>query len=197
MIIAKTRDKTIVTFNTRQTIVAETMKEFFYIDQQRLGKEYFDAVRNGNLNCIKECINNGIPVDILHDGYTALNLAIYHGKLEIVQCLIINCNANIETQDKYGDTALHCAVYMGYLKVVRFLIKECNANVETKTRHGHSALLHAINCSMMPIVEYLIHECCVDITAISNTGNTVFDLAHRNDQLNDFVLIILKFYRCK
>jgi ankyrin repeat protein len=53
-------------------------------DRQRIGKEYFIAVRDNNLTCLKECIDNGIPIET-KDGYgkTALHYACGEGHLEV------------------------------------------------------------------------------------------------------------------
>jgi ankyrin repeat protein len=76
----------------------------------------------GNLNGVKECIENGTDVNCKdHYGWTPLIVSSRYGHLEIVKVLIEN-GADVNCKNNKGWTSLMFSSYKGYLKIVKTLI---------------------------------------------------------------------------
>ena len=77
-----------------------------------------------------------------HDISKGLHAAASDGDLETVQYLVEN-NANIEVQNKFGQTPLICAAMNDQLEVVTYLV-ENNADVQAHDEHAKTALDHCL-----------------------------------------------------
>jgi ankyrin repeat protein len=157
---------------------------------------YFDMVQYLTNDCHVNVETSGI------DEYTALLYAADYGHLEIARYLTNVHRANVEAVSMQGNTALHIVVKKGDLEMVQFLTKECNANIETKNKYDGWTPLHtAISHGNISIVQYLIDECHADMTAITNEGENVFDIAsgtnHPMNVMVDFVVYLLQALKWK
>ncbi|MBB01733.1 MAG: hypothetical protein CMJ47_03720 [Planctomyces sp.] len=63
------------------------------------------SARDGNTSLWEELLEAGEPVDGMHQGYTALHLAILYGHSECAK-LLLAANANPNTEDLHGMTPL-------------------------------------------------------------------------------------------
>ena len=103
--------------------------------------------------------SNEIERNDLH-GRKPLHIACLNGKLDIVQFLISQANANINSLTRDGYNALHCACKGGDLEIVQYLIRVCGANKEEKTQdyYQNTPLHIACKNGHLPIVQYLIER---------------------------------------
>jgi len=99
-----------------------------------------DAAKRGNLNFLKECLNNGVSVNSLDKaGNTALYWASHTGHLECLIPLLQSPNIDLNVQNKIGDTALHAAAWKGRIEAVVRLL-ESGADIIQTNNEGKTAL---------------------------------------------------------
>jgi ankyrin repeat protein len=89
----------------------------------------------GNLNGVKECIENGADVNyISNDGWTPLMWSSYKSHLKIVKTLIEN-GAEVNCKNKNGDTPLIFSSRYGRLEIVKILIENgADWNIKNKDK---------------------------------------------------------------
>ncbi|XP_060723554.1 KN motif and ankyrin repeat domain-containing protein 4 [Tachysurus vachellii] len=87
-------------------------------------------------------------------GQTALMLAVSHARTAMVQVLL-NCNADVNTQDQDGSTALMCACEHGHTEIAKLLLDRTECDTSLKDKHGHTALSLAIKFSHSELVDLL------------------------------------------
>jgi len=86
-------------------------------------KTLMTAVKNGDLDTVKEIIENKIlPVDALSGTETALSQAAQDGHCAIADYLITQ-GANIDSRNKKGNTPLIHAAFYGHMKMVKLLLR--------------------------------------------------------------------------
>jgi len=95
-------------------------------------------------------------------GDSALTRAVMNGSLEMVQCLVDECECDPESPDgDSGWVAIHFAAAAGHVDVANFLHKRaCDMNA--KQAKGYNALQIAVCHGRLPMVRYLIEEAKVD-----------------------------------
>ncbi|MFP3036391.1 MAG: ankyrin repeat domain-containing protein [Wolbachia sp.] len=96
-------------------------------------QELIDTAGQGNLNKVKELIDNGADLNTVDNyGMTPLHYAATSGNLNIIEYLIeclekVNpskLNKFINARAKNGMTPFHCATENGKLNVVKCLVKK-------------------------------------------------------------------------
>jgi len=99
------------------------------------------AAERGNLNHVKELLNQGVPVNTRDaHGWTPLHYASSRGQLNIVQELLRR-GAHVNARNNFGRTPLYRAAHYGFLHygrhshVVHELMK-AGANPKYKNRIG-------------------------------------------------------------
>ena len=108
-------------------------------------KDFFNAAKEGNLDQVKYCVNNGIDKDAKdNDKWTTLHYATWKGHLEIVQYLIEICLVDMEARINDGCTALHIASRNDHLDIVSYLIETRDVNKEVRNNIGQTAYEIAI-----------------------------------------------------
>eukprot|EP01063_Lacrimia_lanifica_P038811 TRINITY_DN834_c0_g1_i1.p1 TRINITY_DN834_c0_g1~~TRINITY_DN834_c0_g1_i1.p1 ORF type:complete len:394 (+),score=111.78 TRINITY_DN834_c0_g1_i1:51-1232(+) len=87
---------------------------------------------------------------------TALEMAAFHGRVDVMEYLLLTQKASADRQDEFGATALMAAAEKNQTDAVRYLLS-AGASVNLVNRHGESALLLAAKAcagdALMVLVE--------------------------------------------
>lgn len=120
-----------------------------------------DAAQNGNVESVRQLIQDG--VDVVDDCYgsTALAWAATNGHLDCVQ-LILDHNADVNHANIFGRTALIEAAYKGHTDCVRVLLAR-RADVNHASNSSNTALDYAERGNHSEIVK-LIEDHIFDTT---------------------------------
>jgi len=91
-----------------------------------------DAAKRGNIELLKECLTNRLPVNQLDPaGNTPLHWGARAGQLECVKELLAVPQVSVDKTNKLGDTAIMLATAHGHAGVVTSLL-EAGANTALK-----------------------------------------------------------------
>lgn len=121
------------------------------------GQDIFTAIRNNDLDSVKEMIKNTRSLIEQKDKnlMTPLSFASYYGKNEIVKYLI-EAGANVNYQrGGDGESALHFAAYFDYIEIAKMLV-EHGINLNAGGRL--TPIIAAINTGSKKIAEFLISK---------------------------------------
>jgi ankyrin repeat protein len=84
-----------------------------------------EACKRGNINFLRECVNNRVSVNGLDKaGSTPLHWAAHGGHIDCLQQLVAMPNCEINVQNKLGDTPLHSAAWRGHAAAVQLLLEK-------------------------------------------------------------------------
>jgi ankyrin repeat protein len=114
------------------------------------------------------------------DNATPLHLASKSGHVKVSRFLLEH-DADVTAQDKYGMTPLHWASGDGRLEVARMLI-ECGADVTAHDDRHRTPLHQASGNGQLEVARMLI-ERCADVTAHDDNHQTPLHWASANGQL--------------
>ena len=93
-----------------------------------------DAIRNGDIEAIKQHITDGVDVNELFFETPPLAWAALMGQTEAAALLLQHC-ADINDRNRDGNTALHLAVFLGRAETAELLLKN-EADVNAKNYDG-------------------------------------------------------------
>lgn len=71
---------------------------------------------------------------------TALHIAVQHSYRDVIEFLINELNADIDTKNVYGHNILHISAMAGHVHLLITLLKEKNMNIDAKDKKGRTAL---------------------------------------------------------
>jgi ankyrin repeat protein len=136
------------------------------------GQEIFSIVRKGNLEEVKQLIENKKNLINVknQNNCIPLHYSSYFGHREITEYLIIK-GADINARSDEGETPLHYAVRNEKLSVVRLLIQE-GADLHIKCRRGRTPLHVASRENGNVEIGKLLVENGADINSKDNNGRT-------------------------
>lgn len=96
--------------------------------------ELYDAIKEGDLDQVKDCFSNDFVNMKDHRGVTPLMIAVMRFFEDIAEFLIKN-GANVNAQNNAGATPLMYACFENNLDMVKLLVKY-GADVNAKTKYG-------------------------------------------------------------
>ena len=162
-------------------------------------EDYFKAVTSGDIEKVKSCLtqNPKLVSSKNKEKYSAILLAAYNGKLEIIDLLLTSgakldiyeacAVGHLETIESFlqqkpdcinqyshdGWTPLHLAAFFGYIDSVKLLL-EHGADTELKSKSniamGNTPLHAAVASNRKGIVELLIKK-GANVNARQTPGN--------------------------
>lgn|GEM_PF-2273627 len=140
--------------------IAELLKEknqkLTKIEQTLNEKKFFDAVKHGNRDVIRQLVNTGIDVNIKDsDGWTALMLATFYGDNDKTVRLLIELGAELDVQNDDGETALMRTAIVNATNSAKLLISN-GANLNIKDNNGKTALMMAIKEKSSEIQDMIV-----------------------------------------
>lgn len=117
--------------------------------------DFFQQTKNGNVQAVEQLVkeNPNWINQKNENGFTALILAAYTGKDEMVKCLVEH-GGNIDFNTEMG-TALMAAVVKGNLKIAHYLLKN-KANPNLFDANGVTALMYAVQFKNVEMVALLL-----------------------------------------
>ncbi|WP_264954025.1 ankyrin repeat domain-containing protein [Wolbachia endosymbiont (group A) of Endotricha flammealis] len=124
-----------------------------------LTEQLFNAVKQNNLDKVKDLVNQGASLDT-QDGYgwTPLHFAAAYGKFNIVKFLL-NSKANIRAKDIYGNTPLHLAAENNDKpEIVEFFLDQDGNNINDRTNNGWTPLHVAVQGNKLNTVKLLLER---------------------------------------
>ena len=125
---------------------------------------------------LNKYIDGGGDVDApVEKGRTLLHIAATMSSNTYDSCkVLIEKNANVNKQDKYGDTPLHLAAGNGYHNICKLLV-ENNANINQPNNKGNTPLHLAAEERHIDVIEILL-DGGADTSIQNNVGNTARDV---------------------
>ncbi|CAF1046778.1 unnamed protein product [Brachionus calyciflorus] len=142
-----------------------------YIEEQTesLLNPIHDAAKRGNLDFLKECIQNRVGINSLdRAGNTALHWAAYGGHKDCVLALLGVHNIILDVQNKLGDTALHNAAVKNHPDIVEILVDK-------------GAKIDILNNDSKAPLDLAIHSRCKSLLFFQETNNNT----ENNDYLDE------------
>ena len=141
------------------------------------GEQMMEAAKYGRLPEVQYYLDSGVDVNTPHDGReTALHLACYRGRLEVVE-LLLQRNAQVNVQDlEFGSTPLHLASSNGHFEIVQLLLKEGNADGNVVDKHGRTPLHVACARKEDKVVQVLL-QYTVEVNGRDDAKETPLHIA--------------------
>ena len=90
------------------------------------------------------------------DGWSALHFAAQNGHTELIP-ILLEGNAQIDAQTKYGRTPLHCACASKKITAVEALLSR-GANITIKDAHGKTAMDTCKDTKVMQILSIFVQD---------------------------------------
>ena len=127
-------------------------------EYQTMQESLLEAIRKGDLNIVKFCLQNGANINLkdMEANETPLHFAACYSKLEIVKILLQN-GADINAKDSHGDSPLHKAVLLIGLEITKFLLQN-GADINAKNNFGSSPLHEAVTFENIEVVKFLVQK---------------------------------------
>ena len=153
---------------------------------------WFKAATKGHLNVVKFLVDIGVDIETKNDdGRTALMLASWNNKLEMVNFLIENgANINVEDGRNYthdgGQTSLMLAAFNGHFDIFKVLI-------EAKADINHNSVLSDVaQRGYLNIVEFLLDVSTSDELGKTELNNALRVALGRNRSRLDIVELLIE-----
>jgi uncharacterized protein len=117
-------------------------------EQREINYKLYKAARNGDLESVKELMENGAKPDVSFGpvkNTNSLMEASQHGHTEVVRYLIEH-GLDVNAVDEYGNTALilACMCHSNNVETVELLLQH-GADVDARDAGGYTALMQAFN----------------------------------------------------
>ena len=89
----------------------------------------------------------------------------------MIEMMIDDCSANVNSRDKFKRTPLHLAAISGNISAVQKLINNKNILINAQTIGGETALMKAASQGFFEICQILLNKNC-DASLKANNGMT-------------------------
>ncbi|UJR29788.1 hypothetical protein I4U23_017334 [Adineta vaga] len=106
---------------------------------ENIHEEFVKASANNNLKRIKQLVKySNVDINCIFAGHTPLQAAAQNGHIEIVRFLL-QCQVNLEIEDKDGDRAIHHATFGNQPDILDLLIKT-GVDLNSRNKRRQTAL---------------------------------------------------------
>ena len=139
---------------------------------------FFEAASTGDLKTVKIELekNPGLINSFSEDGFTALGLASFFSRTDVVKILLESgADPNIASNNSFKVTPLHSACAISNYDIVEILIKN-GANVNAKQMQGVTPLHSAAHNGQTKIAKFLIKN-GAEINSKTDDGKTPLIMA--------------------
>jgi len=128
-----------------------------FITSSTLTANIFEAVKDNNLELVKEIVNkdNGTITEENASGETPLYLVIVNGQQDMLE-LFLTSGIMINEKFESGDALLHSAVKAGRIKIIKFLLDN-GADINIRNNLGDTALHCAVKAGQINTVRLLLN----------------------------------------
>jgi ankyrin repeat protein len=153
----------------------------------------FYLIFMGNVDLVDKMIDCGkYDINALHDGYTALHVAIKYSKTEMVQHLLkVPMNADPTSRDACGRTALLAAVSSTRkTEIIDLLLEHDKVNVDDVDENGQTALHWAAYLSNVIAAKKLIDK-GADPNIVDQHGRSPLHVAAQEEDSNEIIDLLL------
>lgn len=141
-----------------QASVVERKKSVSVEEQERLHKQWFEAVQNGQTKVVLKLISK-VDVNIRNStGETALIRAASLGRKNTVRLLLQVSDIDVNAQNQTGMTALMLATYNNHGDIVNLLVQVRNLDINAQNKSGYTALMYACFFGAKDIVKMLFQQ---------------------------------------
>lgn len=155
---------------------------------QDAGKLLLDACRSGDVNEIKQLVDNGAPLTSDWLGTSPLHLAAQNGHSDAAD-ILLKAGASRDTRNKVDRTPLHFASIEGHLPIVTLLISN-GAEIDAKDLLKMTPLHWSVERGHYDVVEYLLAH-GADVNLHSKFDKTPIDIAYDNGH-NEMIPLLEK-----
>ncbi|XP_021376771.1 uncharacterized protein LOC110465343 [Mizuhopecten yessoensis] len=116
------------------------------------------------------------PTSVTKSGATALHIAGYTGKVELVKEITDKFSQIVPLIDNHGNTAIHFAAAGGHINICSELVKAGLSPTST-TKEGSTILHLAVENGRVEMVSHIINEVTEIIPTVNKNGETVMHYA--------------------
>ena len=129
----------------------------FPIQSNTIEDDLIKAAREGNLQKVKECTEQGASINVEDQGgRTPLHIASAKGHLHVVQYLVEEQNDNIKKRTKDGWAPLHMAAAGGHIAIAQYYVAH-GVDINTRTQAGRNPLYLAALYNHPELVKELLN----------------------------------------
>ena len=152
-------------------------------------EELVKAAANGDTSKCDSILitSNGLNVNHVFAGHTALQAASQNGHLNVIK-ILIKFNVDLEIEDKDGDRAIHHAAFGNESTVIDYLAN-LNCDLNSRNKRLQTALHIAVNKGHTDVVRVLL-QCGAHSSLCDSEGDTpIHDaISKKRDDLVELLL---------
>ncbi|MHC4205530.1 MAG: ankyrin repeat domain-containing protein [Planctomycetota bacterium] len=159
------------------TIIPSTKQMIERVQQAKVMKLFFEAIKKGDIKQVKKLIAQGADLNEKDKkGWTPLHYAGWYGQGEVAKALIAK-GANVNATDSSGKTPLHVGVRFG-ARYIRELLIAKGITVDVRDNSGNTPL--HVAARWWPVGQNVLELLVVngaDVNARNDKGETSLHLA--------------------
>ena len=134
------------------------------------------AILKENIKMAECLLKNGMDVNAINNGSTALHIAVDVQLIEMVKLFLVDYGADINKRDTRGNTPLNYAVYRGNKEIAYYLLDK-GALLNTEGFNIEGMVRSALTGGMERIIDQLLKENTVDYDNKNSSGNSFLHAA--------------------
>ncbi|WP_341811544.1 ankyrin repeat domain-containing protein [Wolbachia endosymbiont (group A) of Oxytorus armatus] len=180
--------KCIASICNSEDVIVEFDKEKLVLSTEQL----FNAVRQNNLDKVRELINQGASINAQEVGIYGkkpIHIAAENNNKNIIEFLLSR-GVSIDDTERVGNTPLHYAAWRGGLEAAEFLVDR-GASINAADNSGKKPVHVAAENNNKNVIEFLLSK-GVSVDEIDKNGWTPLHYTARFSQLEAAQLLVDK-----